>query len=207
MRRRRACAGWSWISAAKAPRRGPRRVAAGPRPRPSSQRCGLPDPGVLCDARAPRRAARDRPGPAAPSSKGPANPMSKTGRHAIVADTVFDGTALHRFCAVIIEGAQIVGLAARGDLPAAMPRRDLPEGVWLAPGFIDVQVNGGGDLLFNDTPTPEGIAAIVAAHRQFGTTGLLPPPLSDSAAKMRQASAAVNAPSRRSPSLLGLPFL
>src|SRR5260370_20178651 len=201
MRRRRACAGWSWISAAKAPRRGPRRVAAGPRPRPSSQRCGLPDPGVLCDARAPRRAARDRPGPAAPSSKGHANPMSKTGRHAIVADTVFDGTALHRFCAVIIEGAAIVGLAARGDLPAAMPRRNLPEGVWLGPGFIDVQVNGGGDVLFNDTPTPEGIAAIVAAHRRFGATALLPTLISDTAATMRTASAAVEAVAGANPSV------
>jgi len=132
--------------------------------------------------------------------------MSKTGRHAIVADTVFDGTALHRFCAVIIEGAAIVGLAARGDLPAAMPRRDLPDGVWLAPGFIDVQVNGGGDVLFNDTPTPEGIAAIVAAHRQFGTTGLLPTLISDSAAKMREASAAVSAASGVSPSVLGIHF-
>src|SRR4029077_20276666 len=112
-------------------------------------------------------------------------------RHAIVADTVFDGKALHRGCAVIVEGAAIVGLAARGELPAAIPRRELPEGVWLAPGFIHVQVNGGSDVLFKDTPTPEGIAAIAAAHWRFGTTGLLPTLISDSAAKMREASAAV----------------
>src|SRR6202023_2846258 len=100
---------------------------------------------------APRRAARDRPRSAAPSAKGHAHPMKKRGRHAIVADTVFDGAALHHDAAVIIEGAAIVGLIARGDLPAAISRRDLPEGAWLAPGFIDVQVNGGGDVLFNDT--------------------------------------------------------
>jgi N-acetylglucosamine-6-phosphate deacetylase len=132
--------------------------------------------------------------------------MSKTGRHAILADTVFDGTELHRGCAVIIDGTAIVGLMARGDLPAAMPRRDLPDGTWLAPGFIDVQVNGGGDVLFNDDPTPSGIAAIVAAHRQFGTTGLLPTLISDTAAKMREASAAVTAVSGNSPGVLGIHF-
>jgi N-acetylglucosamine-6-phosphate deacetylase len=127
-------------------------------------------------------------------------------RHAIVADTVFDGRVLHQGCAVIIEGATIVGLVARGDLPAGIPRRDLPEGTWLAPGFIDVQVNGGGDVLFNDSPTPEGIARIVAAHRQFGTTGLLPTLISDSAAKMREANAAVTAAAGICPSVLGIHF-
>lgn len=52
-------------------------------------------------------------------------------------------------------------------------------GGWLAPGFIDVQVNGGGGVLFNDTPTAQGIAAIGAAHRAFGTTAFLPTLISD----------------------------
>ena len=132
--------------------------------------------------------------------------MSKTRRHAIVADTVFDGQALHRGGAVIVEGTDIVALVARGDLPAEIPRRDMPEGAWLAPGFIDVQVNGGGDVLFNDTPTPAGIAAIVAAHRRFGTTGLLPTLISDSAEKMREAGAAVTAAAGMSPGVLGIHF-
>ena len=72
-----------------------------------------------------------------------------------------------------------------------MPVRALPGGAWLAPGFIDVQVNGGGDVLFNDEPTAEGIAAIAAAHRRFGTTALLPTLISDTPEKMRAALAAV----------------
>jgi N-acetylglucosamine-6-phosphate deacetylase len=49
----------------------------------------------------------------------------------------------------------------------------------LVPGFIDLQVNGGGGVLFNDQPTVEGIAAIGRAHRAFGTTGFLPTLISD----------------------------
>jgi len=84
--------------------------------------------------------------------------------------------------------------------------RELPDGSWLAPGFIDVQVNGGGDVLFNDAPTPAGIARIVAAHRRFGTTGLLPTLISDSARKMREASLAVSAAAQVCPGVLGIHF-
>ncbi len=53
------------------------------------------------------------------------------------------------------------------------------EGGYLLPGFIDTQVNGGGGVLFNDETTVEGIAAIGAAHKAFGTTGYLPTLISD----------------------------
>jgi N-acetylglucosamine-6-phosphate deacetylase len=87
----------------------------------------------------------------------------------------------------------------------------LADNVWLVPGFIDIQVNGGGDALFNDRPTPETIRAIVAAHRRFGTTALLPTLISDSAAKMESALAAVETISEVEPGVLGIhlegPFL
>jgi N-acetylglucosamine-6-phosphate deacetylase len=132
--------------------------------------------------------------------------MSARLRHAIAADTVFDGTALHERRAIVIEGGDIVGLVPRGELPVGMPVRDLPGGSWLAPGFIDLQVNGGGDVLFNDVPTPAGIARIVAAHRRFGTTGLLPTLISDSAGKMQEASLAAAAAAKVCPGVLGIHF-
>jgi N-acetylglucosamine-6-phosphate deacetylase len=132
--------------------------------------------------------------------------MNGSNRNAVLASTVFDGTALHRECAVVIEGPCICGIAARRELPAAMPIRTLPEGAWLAPGFIDVQVNGGGDVLFNDEPTPEGIGAIVAAHRQFGTTALVPTLISDTPAKMRAALDAVRRTIPVNPGVLGIHF-
>lgn len=62
----------------------------------------------------------------------------------------------------------------------------------LLPGFVDVQVNGGGGVLFNDSPTVEGIRAIAAAHAQFGTTGFLPTLISDDVATLTRAIAAVD---------------
>jgi N-acetylglucosamine-6-phosphate deacetylase len=132
--------------------------------------------------------------------------MSGARAHAVLAGTVFDGEAVHRDCAVIIEGTRIAGLVARSDVPAAMPTRMLPDGAWLAPGFIDVQVNGGGDVLFNDEPTPEGIAAIVAGHRKFGTTALLPTLITDTPPKMRAALDAVRRAAPVNPGVLGIHF-
>jgi N-acetylglucosamine-6-phosphate deacetylase len=131
---------------------------------------------------------------------------SASGRHAVAADVVFDGTTLHRDCAVLIEGGEIIALMPRRDLPGAVPVRHLPDGAWLAPGFIDAQVNGGGDVLFNDNPTPEGIGAIAAAHRHFGTTALLPTLITASTDKMRAARAAVDAALGAVPGVLGIHF-
>jgi N-acetylglucosamine-6-phosphate deacetylase len=86
------------------------------------------------------------------------------------------------------------------------------EGHTLLPGFIDVQVNGGGGVLFNDDPSLESIRAIGAAHRQFGTTGFLPTLISDDLDTIGQAIAAVQASlEARLPGALGIhiegPFL
>jgi N-acetylglucosamine-6-phosphate deacetylase len=81
----------------------------------------------------------------------------------------------------------------------------------LAPGFIDIQVNGGGDRLFNDSPTPETVRTIVAAHRKLGTTALLPTLISDTPEKMQAALAALDAVAGIEPGVLGIhlegPFL
>ena len=66
-------------------------------------------------------------------------------------------------------------------------------GQLLLPGFIDVQVNGGDGVLFNEAPTVEGIRAIAAAHSRFGTTGFLPTLISDDLEVLARAIAAVAA--------------
>jgi N-acetylglucosamine-6-phosphate deacetylase len=137
--------------------------------------------------------------------------MTGSERHAVAAGTVFDGSRLHHDSAVVIAGSTILGVVPRRDLSAAMTIGTLPEGAWLAPGFIDTQVNGGGDVLFNDQPTPEGIAAIADAHRRFGTTALLPTLISDTPARMQAALAAVEQAATANPGIVGIhlegPFL
>jgi N-acetylglucosamine-6-phosphate deacetylase len=132
--------------------------------------------------------------------------MKEPARHAVAADHVFDGAALHNDCAVVIDGGDIAQLMPRAEVSQTIPVHNLPAGAWLAPGFIDVQVNGGGDVLFNDEPTPAGIAAIAAAHRRFGTTGLMPTLISDTGEKMRAARDAVAEAMRANPSVLGIHF-
>lgn len=117
--------------------------------------------------------------------------MTQPRQHAVAADTVFDGHVAHHHYAVLIDGAQIAWVGPRQELANDVPVDELPAGCWLAPGFIDVQVNGGGDVLFNDEPTSAGIARIVAAHRRHGTTALMPTLVSDTPAKMQAALKAV----------------
>ncbi len=82
-------------------------------------------------------------------------------------------------CAVLLADGRIEALL-RGDepLPNDASVDDLA-GALLLPGFIDLQVNGGGGVLFNDAPSVDGIEDIAGAHRQFGTTGFLPTLISD----------------------------
>jgi N-acetylglucosamine-6-phosphate deacetylase len=131
--------------------------------------------------------------------------------HAVAAGRVFDGAALREDSAVVIAGDTIKAVIPRSEVPAATPCLDLPPNAWLAPGFIDIQVNGGGDVLFNDAPTPQAIRAIAAAHRKFGTTSLLPTLISDSADKMVAACRAVEGLVGVEPAILGIhlegPFL
>ena len=130
--------------------------------------------------------------------------MSGSDRHAVIADRVFDGSRLHPDCAVVIEEPCIAALVHRSELPSAVPTRVLPAGAWLAPGFIDIQVNGGGDVLFNDAPTPETVATIAAAHRRYGTTGLLPTLITDAPDKTPAALAAAEAATATQPGVLGV---
>ena len=92
--------------------------------------------------------------------------------------------------AVIIDGPEVVGIADAAPKAAAVV--DL-EGGLLLPGFIDVQVNGGGGVLFNSEPTVEGLRTIGRAHAHYGTTGFLPTVVSGDLNTIERAIAAVDA--------------
>jgi N-acetylglucosamine-6-phosphate deacetylase len=109
----------------------------------------------------------------------------------ITTTNLFDGTGFVGPRAVVIGGDRIA------DLPDAPPPGAtatlLPPGTILAPGFIDMQVNGGDGVLFNDSPTLAGLRRIAEAHARLGTTSLLPTLISPTRAVRREGVAAVRA--------------
>lgn len=104
------------------------------------------------------------------------------------ADLIVGGTRLAGR-ALGIAGGRIAAVAPdSADLPG---RTALPPGSVLAPGFVDVQVNGGGGYQFNAEPTASAAAAIAVAHRALGTAAVLPTLITDTPEVMGAAAAAL----------------
>src|ERR1700745_3970825 len=94
----------------------------------------------------------------------------------IAAQHIFDGTDMRGAGAVRISQGRIESVTFDEAEESAIR---LPADAILAPGFIDIQVNGGGGVLLNDQPTEVGVRRIVEAHRKQGTTGCLPTLITD----------------------------
>ena len=100
-------------------------------------------------------------------------------RTALVNGRILAGDGVVSGRTLLLSGSRIEALVDPGDSRCRKAAIVDIAGQLLLPGFIDVQVNGGGGVLFNDDPSPESIRAIGAAHRRFGTTGFMPTLISD----------------------------
>ena len=116
-------------------------------------------------------------------------------------DLLFDGQSLLPGQAVGISDTAAVAVVPVSSLPTGA--RCLPVRGTLTPGFLDLQVNGGGDVFLNTDPTPGGIATIAAAHRRFGTVGIMPTVITDAPEVLDRAAEAVLQTAGH-PGLLGL---
>lgn len=114
--------------------------------------------------------------------------MNKT---AIAAPKILvDGDWLTDHC-VLVGGQRIVRICPTESVPDAIAIEHFNDG-YLVPGFFDIQVNGGGGVLFNDDPSLASLEAITTAHRRFGTTAMLPTLISDDLEKITAAIEAVD---------------
>lgn len=123
---------------------------------------------------------------------------------AVIAPRLFDGHRWHQHAALLVEWGHVSAVVAAGEVPASADRIEFAEGM-VVPGFVDLQVNGGGGVLFNNDPSVEAIRTICAAHAQFGTTALLPTLITDTVPVNEAAIAAGEAAAgERVPGFLGL---
>ena len=122
-------------------------------------------------------------------------------KYTLIADQVFDGENFHQNLPITIKNGQIIGFELSDDA------EQIKVSGTIVPGFIDVQVNGGGGVLFNSQPNSEAIAAICKAHNAFGTTAMLPTLITDDINVMSKAADAIaEAISSRSAGILGVHF-
>ena len=109
---------------------------------------------------------------------------------AYVGATIFDGQSLLHDHGLLVAGDAIKAVVPARDIDPATRVVSLDGGL-LAPGFVDLQVNGGGGVMFNDDPGVATLRTIAAAHAGLGTTSLLPTLITDTPEKTRAAIDAV----------------
>lgn len=105
--------------------------------------------------------------------------------HWLLPDRLFDGETLHSGMAAQVTNHTVTAMAPVTSLPPDTPTQRI-KGT-LTPGYIDLQVNGGGGLLLNNAPTPETLHAMRAALHRFGTTTILPTVITDAPLVLAQA--------------------
>ncbi len=124
-------------------------------------------------------------------------------KQAITGARIFDGQTWHDRMALVVADGKIEGLIAADSPTDAI--RVPADGAMLVPGFIDLQVNGGGGAQLNDTPTVDAIRTICSTFAQFGTTACLPTIVTDTVDKNVEAMAAGAAAAEQGvPGFLGL---
>ncbi|QIR15185.1 N-acetylglucosamine-6-phosphate deacetylase [Shewanella aestuarii] len=125
----------------------------------------------------------------------------------LIVERLFDGEQFHTDMAVTIEAGQIIAVEHAANFVANPTAEVIKLAGTLTPGFVDVQVNGGGGALFNADPSVECIETIGRAHAQFGTSGFLPTLITDDVAVMAKAADAVAlAISQKKAGVLGVHF-
>jgi N-acetylglucosamine-6-phosphate deacetylase len=121
---------------------------------------------------------------------------------ALVDATIFTGEAFVEGHALVIRDGKILDIASRSRVPADAVQVSCA-GQIIAPGFIDAQVNGGGNVLLNNAPSVDAALKIAAAHQKYGTTRLLLTCFTAGKEISRDALASIRTARAKNPGILG----
>ena len=123
---------------------------------------------------------------------------------ALIAARIFDGEIWHGDAALLVRDGLVERIVSAGNVPATLERVDIGDAM-LAPGFVDLQVNGGGGVMLGERTDVAALETICRAQMPFGTTALLPTLITDTpevtAAVIASGAEAMR---RRIPGFLGL---
>ncbi len=111
-------------------------------------------------------------------------------KKSFVGATIFDGFKRHLNSALIIKDSKVVEIIPEEKVDPETEQIVLAGG-FLTPGFVDLQVNGGGGVLFNDNPSLENLKTICEAHAKLGSTSIMPTLISDSPEVNKRAISAI----------------
>lgn len=122
-------------------------------------------------------------------------------REIITGARIFDGTRFLDDHALILSDGVVEAVLPVAE--AGPPTRVVP-GI-IAPGFVDLQVNGGGGMMVDGGTDLAALRHICATHRDLGTAAILPTLITDTAEATAQVIAAgIQAAQARVPGFLGL---
>lgn len=109
---------------------------------------------------------------------------------ALTGADIFDGVALRSGCALLVAQDGSAEIIESSALPDDCPRRELAGGTIL-PGFVDLQINGGGGVMFNDDQSVDSLRVMSEANILAGTVAFLPTLITDVPERSRAAINAV----------------
>ena len=124
-------------------------------------------------------------------------------KQAITGSKLFNGIDFIEHKALLIDDQHIAGIVNEDAIPTDFSLQKLDGGI-LSPGFIDLQVNGGGGKLFNNSPDKESLNTIISAHQYFGTTSIMPTVISDSLNILQKCTDTISNEINNNHSLLGI---
>lgn len=107
-------------------------------------------------------------------------------KYALTHGVIYSGFDVLYGKAVIIEGDKIAAIVDLHDVPKDIQRIDL-KGNNLTAGFIDLQLNGCGGVMFNGETTVQTLERMQATNLRSGTTSFLPTFITDSDDGMKSA--------------------